>query len=535
MYKNFFLGLTTVSLTVSVTSLQAATQLNPRTFDDIRDHFSLILPKFNKELAQSSNALIRVKEHTDSNQKTHIRMQQQYRGFPVFGGYLILHTTNSSHDLIPGDKIETTGRVYEGLEQELGSPPPQFMQKAPEALKVFKQQFTKGVLSEESALPMVYIDENQHAFWAYKLSALISYKEQMPARPTAIVDAYTLKPLAKWDGLTTAYTPVKGLGFGGNQRTGQYQYGEELPALSVLRDPLLNMCYMENSNIKVVNMKHSYASTRRAMKFVCQQGTPSLPNMFWTGMDATGYDMENGAYSPSNDALYAGDVIKNLYREWCGIEALTKQGAPMQLVMRVHYGQDYENAFWDGSTMTFGDGGSFMYPLVSLGIAAHEVSHGFTEQHSDLQYVNQSGGINESFSDMAAQAAEYYSLGKTTWMIGSEIMKEGSGYKALRFMDMPSQDGKSIDRADQYQSNMNVHYSSGVFNRLFYLLANKPNWDVKSAFKVMVKANMDYWTPYSDFQEAGCGVIHAANDLGLPLDDVKQALKEVAVSSKCST
>lgn len=534
MYKKFFLGLTTVSLAMGVTSLNAANQLNPRTFDDIRDKFSLILPKFDKKWDHSLNSLILVKEHTDTHQ-THIRMQQEYRGFPVFGGYLILHTKTSSAYLMANDSIKTTGRVYEGLEQELGSPPPQFAQKAADVLNVFKQQFPKGIVSESSALPMVYIDNNQHAIWAYKVSAFVSYKGQMPERPTAIMDAYTLKTLVKWNALATVHTPVKGLGFGGNQHTGQYQYGEELPVLSVLRDAALNMCYMENSNIKVINMKHGYAATTRPMKFSCQQSAPSFPNRFWTGTEATGYDMENGAYSPSNDALYAGDVIKNLYKEWCGIEALTKQGAPMQLVMRVHYGQDYENAFWDGSTMTFGDGGFIMYPLVSLGIAAHEVSHGFTEQHSDLQYVNQSGGINESFSDMAAQAAEYYSLGKTTWMIGSEIMKEGSGRKALRFMDKPSQDGKSIDRADQYQSNMNVHYSSGVFNRLFYLLANKPNWDVKLAFKVMVKANTNYWTPYSDFQEAGCGVIHAANDLGLPLDDVKQALKEVAVSSKRCT
>src|SRR3990167_6929230 len=130
---------------------------------------------------------------------------------------------------------------------------------------------------------------------------------------------------------------------------------------------------------------------------------------------------------------------------------------------------------------------------------------------------------------MAAQAAEFYSVGRSSWMIGSEITKEDSGYEALRYMDVPSRDGESIDSADQYSSDLDVHYSSGVFNRLFYLIATTPNWDVKKSFDVMVKANMDYWTPSSTYQEAGCGVISAAKDLNYAVEDVKIALNKVAI------
>lgn len=202
----------------------------------------------------------------------------------------------------------------------------------------------------------------------------------------------------------------------------------------------------------------------------------------------------------------------------------------MQLVMRVHYGQGYENAYWDGKQMTFGDGDTMMYPLVSLGVGGHEVSHGFTEQHSGLEYFGQSGGMNESFSDMAAQAAEYYSVGKNSWQIGPEIMKEDSGYDALRYMDKPSRDGMSIDVADDYYGGLDVHYSSGVYNHLFYILANQPNWNLRMAFDVMVKANMDYWTPYSTFDEGGCGMLSAAKDLGYNLDDIKKSLSEVTIN-----
>ena len=131
---------------------------------------------------------------------------------------------------------------------------------------------------------------------------------------------------------------------------------------------------------------------------------------------------------------------------------------------------------------------------------------------------------------MAAQAAEFYSQGKNSWAIGAEVMKENSGYKALRFMDEPNRDGKSIARADQYHENMDVHFSSGVFNRLFYILANQPGWDIKKAFHVMLKANMDYWTPYSTFAEAGCGILNAATDLGFPVNDVQVALDNVVVN-----
>ena len=97
-------------------------------------------------------------------------------------------------------------------------------------------------------------------------------------------------------------------------------------------------------------------------------------------------------------------------------------------------------------------------------------------------------------------------------------------------MDEPSRDGRSIDRADQYQKGMNVHYSSGVYNHLFYLLATQAQWDVKQAFQVMIKANMDYWTPTSTFNEGGCGIINAANDIGYSVDDVMQVLSSVGIN-----
>src|SRR3546814_574538 len=149
--------------------------------------------------------------------------------------------------------------------------------------------------------------------------------------------------------------------------------------------------------------------------------------------------------------------------------------------MKVHYSNSYENAFWDGSSMTFGDGASTFYPLVSLDVSSHEVSHGYTEQNSGLNYSGQSGGINEAFSDMAGEAAEYYfNGGSNDFLVGAQIFK-GSG--ALRYMADPPQDGRSIGHADDYTSGMDVHYSSGVYNKAFYLLASKSGWNTETAFQ----------------------------------------------------
>lgn len=461
----------------------------------------------------------------------HIRMQQQYAGFPVFGGYVVLHT-RQPHNMLLHNKSEVllNGKVYKALEKDLGKPQADFKKNASRALEQLKAKYPNQAISEEEAIPMVYIDEDDRAHWAYKVSALVRYPDKIPERPTMIMDASTLTPFVEWNDIKTAYTEVRGRGFGGNTSSRKVQYGRKnVPYLIIHRDNEAGICAMENDSVRVVDMKHKVYGKNVPMKFSCQKGNLKS-KIFWTGYNANGYDRANGAFSPSNDALYAGQVINQLYNQWYGIPPLVNNaGKAMKMIMRVHYGRSYENAFWDGKQMTFGDGGRLLHPLVSLGIGAHEISHGFTEQYSNLMYYGQSGGMNESFSDMAAKAAEFFAQGKNDWKIGGEIFKKKSGYDAIRYMDKPSRDGESIDSADEYYKGLDVHYSSGVYNRLFYLLATTPNWNTRKAFDVMVKANMDYWTPYSTFVQGGCGIISATQDLGYEVHDVKNALAKVAV------
>lgn len=536
---SFQLSLTVVAASIAMTlsAVSFAAQpvdLQKQAFAQTKKTFGIQFPGMTLHSGQH-NQLTFLKQHVGKNTLVHVRLQQTYNGFPVFGGYAIAHSKHSGMRLLnaPKKSVKMTGKIYKGIEADVGAQPRDFTKNKSLALQQFLSSYSSKKTSEAEVIPMIYIDDHQQAHWAYKVSVFVEHVDKIPSRPTAVLDAKNFKPFVEWDNVKTERMPAKATGFGGNKKVGKVQYnGFEFSQLDITRDAEQNRCYLENSDVRVVDMEHRYSSNGQPMEFYCvpvnEEGAED--NLFWTGYLGDGSDEINGAFSPTNDALYAGQVIKRMYQEWYGEEALTNSdGSPMQLVMRVHYGDGYENAYWDGKKMTFGDGESMMYPLVSLGVGGHEISHGFTEQHANLNYYGQSGGINEAFSDMAAMAAEVYSVGKASWQIGAEIMKEDSGYDALRYMDDPSKDGMSINSADDYYGGLDVHYSSGVYNHLFYLLANTEGWSTRKAFDVMVLANMAYWTPYTNFKDGGCGILNAAADLDYDMADVRSALTQVAI------
>ncbi|MBT1444077.1 M4 family metallopeptidase [Shewanella sp. JM162201] len=322
-----------------------------------------------------------------------------------------------------------------------------------------------------------------------------------PSRPFTIVDAHSGEVLDRWEGLTHAAT---GTGPGGNVKTGQYEYGTQYGYLDVEVNG--DTCTMNNANVKTVNLNHG-TSGNTAFSYTCPRNTVKEIN---------------GAYSPLNDAHYFGGVVYDMYSQWYNTAPLS-----FQLTMRVHYSNNYENAFWDGSAMTFGDGGNTFHPLVSLDVSAHEVSHGFTEQNSSLVYAGQSGGMNEAFSDMAGEAAEFFMRGTNDWLVGADIFK-GNG--ALRYMADPTLDGISIGHINDYVDGIDVHHSSGIFNKAFYTLATTPGWDTRKAFELFVIANQVYWTANSLFHEGACGVKNAATDKGYSTADVDAAFAAVGIT-----
>jgi Zn-dependent metalloprotease len=437
-----------------------------------------------------ANELSVERTRTYANGRTVTRHVQMHKGIPVFGEAIIEHRDlNAKIPRMVGKKLRNIGN-------DLPSVTPIY--SASDAILQAKTQSRVFDTFNEKAKLFIKQDDKGIA----KLIYLVSFNANTdePSRPHYILDANTGAVLQKWEGINHA----AGTGPGGNAKTGQYEYGTNFGALDVTQSG--STCSMNNANVSTIDMKQR-TSGSTPFSYTCPRNT---------------YKLTNGAFSPINDAHFFGGVVFNMYQNYLGIRPITQK-----LLMKVHYKRAYENAFWDGTAMYFGDGATTFYPLVSLDVASHEISHGFTEQHSGLIYSGQSGGINEAFSDMAGEAAEYFNKGTNDFQVGAEIFK---GPGALRYMNNPPQDGASIDNASQFTSTLDVHYSSGVYNKAFYLLATKPGWNTKMAFQVMADANSMYWVPTTTFNQGACGVQNAATNRGYNVADVTAAFSAVGVT-----
>ncbi|UPQ89481.1 M4 family metallopeptidase [Vibrio sinaloensis] len=454
-------------------------------------------------VASSATGFAEVKRVQLPNGKTKVRYQQTHRGVPVFDTAVVA-------TLSQDQPSQVFGTMAQGIEADLAVIDPVLDQKQAiaAAISAFQgQAATVPSVENETAKLMIKLDENQVAQVVYLVDFFVA--ADVPERPFYFIDATTGAVIQHWDGLN--HVQAIGTGPGGNIKTGRYEYGTNYPGFVI--DKVGTTCTMNNSAVKTVDLNNG-TSGSTAFSYDCPDDT-----------NYNDYKYVNGAYSPLNDAHYFGKVVFDMYQDWMNTAPLS-----FQLTMRVHYGTDYENAFWNGSSMTFGDGKDTFYPLVDINVSAHEVSHGFTEQNSGLVYQNMSGGINEAFSDIAGEAAEYYMKGSVDWVVGADIFKSEGG---LRYFEQPSKDGRSIGHASDYYDGINVHYSSGVYNRAFYLLANKAGWDVRKGFEVFTVANQLYWTANSTFDAGACGVTKAAQDLGYSAQDVKDAFNTVGVNASC--
>ncbi|MBU2712748.1 M4 family metallopeptidase [Zooshikella harenae] len=417
------------------------------------------------------------------------KLVQHYNNVPVWG------VSVSANRSTMGIYSNTSGSMLNNIASDIVNTTP-LLSKTDAIERAKQSSLIANDTHNEQAKLYIKQDQDGKARLVYLVNYLI--EGENVSRPFFFIDAESGAILDQWEGIN--YQDAQGPG--GNQKTGKYYYGKDYGPLSVDED-----CRMDSPNVVTKDMKHR-TSGGDVHQFTCPENT---------------YKEINGAFSPLNDAHYFGNVVFNMYNDWFNTAPLT-----FKLTMRVHYSNNYQNAFWDGSQMTFGDGGSTFYPLVSLDVAAHEVSHGFTEQNSGLVYRNQPGGINEAFSDIAGEAAEYFMKGSNDWLVGAQIFKSSG---ALRYFEKPSKDGRSIDHASDYYSGLDVHYSSGVYNRAFYLLANTDGWDTKKAFAAFVLANQVYWNANSDYDDAACGVRKAVKDLKYNEQDVVTAFSTVGVTA----
>ncbi|RZK16456.1 MAG: M4 family peptidase, partial [Hymenobacter sp.] len=242
-----------------------------------------------------------------------------------------------------------------------------------------------------------------------------------------------------------------------------------------------------------------------------------------------------------NNATYdnvAGDAhfgAQATYDYWKGVHSRNSyNNAGAKILSYVHYSTNYENAYWDGTRMTYGDGAATFKPLAALDVCGHEIGHAVCSSTANLTYSNESGAMNEGLSDIWGASVEKYTVdakgltGKSTWDIGEEIMKQGG---ALRSMSNPGLYGQPAyyKGAKWYSGtadNGGVHTNSGVLNYWYYLISvgksgtneagnaySVAALGLTAAAKITFRMESVYMTASSTYANARTYSIQAATDL----------------------
>jgi len=435
---------------------------------------------------------------------THVRMGQRLDGVPVFGGDVVAHAA--------GDAIVAlSGHLATHLERFDVAP----TLSADEATGVAKQAFAGAAAAtfayqRQSTELVILPSDAGGANLAYRVEFYTELQNgRAPGLWNTFVDAKNGAVLQQFNAI---HSLAQASGPGGNAKVPRTWTN----ALDVEAS---GGGYVENtSRLETVSLGNNTSGSGTVI-------SGSLGNI---------------GDAAANDAHGFAEVTLNMLSEWMGYTSIDEKG--FKILSRVHYGNRYENAYWDGTQMTYGDGASSFYPLSgALDVVAHEIDHGFTSNHSNLTYSGQSGGMNEAFSDIAGTVAEFYFKGNSgDFDIGSDIFKQAG---ALRYMCDPAKDGRSIDNASKYKSGLDVHFSSGVYNKSFCLAAKRLSSGspsgaatadgVRRAGKAYYEANANYWTASSTFVTGCVGVLDAAKALGYAAADVtslQQSFADVGVS-----
>ncbi|MFP5315221.1 MAG: M4 family metallopeptidase [Actinomycetes bacterium] len=190
------------------------------------------------------------------------------------------------------------------------------------------------------------------------------------------------------------------------------------------------------------------------------------------------------------DEAYDGlGATYGLFQEVYGRSSIDDAGLPLDAT--VHYGQRYDNAFWDGFRMVFGDGDGEIFGrfTASLTVIGHELAHGFTQYTSNLRYQGQSGALNESVSDVFGVLVEQRVRGESAdtagWLVGEGIFTDQVQGRALRSLKAPGtaydddvlgkdpQPATMADYVETTSDNGGVHINSGIPNHAFYIAATR--------------------------------------------------------------
>jgi len=464
--------------------------------------YALSAPIAKTQTVSASSFASILKEQKDPLGFRHIRTIQKYKNIPVVGAEVIIHINNKDTVYMINGKyqpdldIDVTPKISDKKALEIG---------------LSEQSGKSGVHIGKQPSLVIY---DKKLAWFYT----IEYDGSEPGNVYYYVDAKTGKLLNSYNSIKYA-APSQANGAAANV-TGDRLSGED------------------GSNVTIAGFKEDTSGSNNYFLY-------SFDNK-WGIYDTDVDDWEQQASSAWGSADPAAvscannmEATQNYVSTILNRNSFDNNGAFAR--SDVHVGDNYVNAYWDGNKFNFGDGdGTTANPLTVLDVSAHEYGHAITQYTSNLEYQNESGALNEAYSDILGTAVEFNVqsdgtsaypdavAGESDWLMGEDCWVSDT---ALRDMKDPQRYNQpSYYMGTNWYSgtsdNGGVHTNSGVANFAFYLLAeggagsndghdyNITGIGIPQAAAVALRANYVYHTSTTDYAAAREDWIQAAEDLG---------------------
>ncbi|QBR08967.1 peptidase M4 family protein [Streptomyces sp. S501] len=440
----------------------------------------------------------------DVDGTVHTRYERTYNGLPVLGGDLVVHETKAG-------KAEGVTKATKAAIKVSSLKPTIAASKAEkQAVAAAEAAGSEKTAADQAPRKVVWAATGEPTL-AYETVVGGLQDDGTPNELHVITDAATGEKLYEYQGIETG--------------TGKSLYSGTVTLNTTLSGSTYNLTDGTRGGHKTYNKAHASTSSAGTL-------FTDADDVWGTGAASSSTTDQTAAV----DAAYGAQKTWDFYKSTFNRSGIKNNG--VAAYSRVHYGNAYVNAFWDDSCfcMTYGDGSGNTHPLTSLDVAGHEMSHGVTSNTAGLNYSGESGGLNEATSDIFGTGVEFYAANSSDvgdYLIGEEININGDG-TPLRYMDKPSKDGGSKDYWSSTLGNLDVHYSSGVANHFFYLLAegsgsktingvsyNSPTYSGSTvtgigrakALQIWYKALTTYMTSTTKYSGARTATLSAASSL----------------------
>jgi Zn-dependent metalloprotease len=465
--------------------------------------------------------------HVDKNGKTHLKYQQIFNGVKVFGGESYIHISKNK------DKVSYTGKIYPSIEIQTSNP----RIDASYCFEIIENDLNTSIVKTKKSVNQITIPgpESELVWYNHQQSLVLVWHitafENYLDRWEYFINAESGAIVAKYYH-TCTLTHEHFEGHEHNNKSIPSSAKSLPPTSDNLTD--LNGVQRQINGYTEGTETYMFDTTKSMFNAAQTQVPDNLVGAIVTlDFNNQPYDTENPSFfyvSEGNgnytnpiavSAHYNASVSYDYFENTFNRNSLNGEGGTIYSIINVADtdGGGFDNAFWNGSFMAYGNGDFAFKPVAgALDVGGHEMGHGVIGTTANLIYQDQSGAINESFADIFGAMID-----RDDWLIGEDIVTNQyftSG--AMRDMQNPNNGGNVLGdpgwqpaHMDEIytgtQDNGGVHINSGIANRAYYLVATAIGKD--KAEQIYYKALVDYLTASSQFIDLRIAVINAATDL----------------------